>query len=424
MLIASTRLKRLQLTRVPWYACSVARLAEKGAGGLSTKPGVKVVEADVLVVGSGVAGAMVATKLSEQTTGKIVVADVGRFIPRAKKLLAYSRHKAYREDPYFENVVGGMTVHWDGIAIRFTPEDFRAKSRLGIGMDWPLSYEELEPAYQEVEERLGVSGVSDPGHPRSKPYPMPPRPMNYSSGQLREWLRSIGFNVNVSPYAINSQPYDDRSACLRCDTCRFCPTGAKYSADQTIERLIGESRIELYPDTLIYKLEHEANGSRIQLARGLSSFAPYTETEFRAKVFVVAGGFRSANLLKSSASNRYPDGLANSSSLVGRYYSGHPILYGGVDVPRKLYAGQHNEYKLYTSQFLTGPDENDVRFDLKFSVGRGKPMFTMSPDTTHFGNDMIAAWRNQLSNSKAFYFGYYEIFPEKEAGLMWGDGSI
>ena len=78
--------------------------------------------------------------------------------------------------------VGGLAMHWGGVTPRFSPEDFRTKSLFGVGTDWPISYDDLDPFYQEAEELMGVAGEQGPRtmDPRSKPFPMPALPLTYN----------------------------------------------------------------------------------------------------------------------------------------------------------------------------------------------------------------------------------------------------
>ena len=133
----------------------------------------KTIESDVVVIGAGISAAMVAEKLTEQTEAKVVVVEAGNKIfnlderfERRERFLQYGenpwpgdhiRGQTARGIQSRSMAVEGLALHWGGTTPRYSPEDFRVRSLYGIGYDWPLTYDELEPFYQEAEERLGVA---------------------------------------------------------------------------------------------------------------------------------------------------------------------------------------------------------------------------------------------------------------------------
>src|SRR5262245_57189488 len=318
----------------------------------------RVVESDVCVVGGGITAAMVCEKLTESRNLRVAVVEAGNKIfnfnerhERRRRFLDYG------ENPYPNDhirgqsgrgiqsrsmCVGGLAMHWGGTTPRFTPEDFRMKSLFGVGDDWPISYEELEPFYQEAEERIGVSGQPGPPEldPRSKAYPLPSLPLSYNLTMLKQWAEKSGIPFWPNPVAKLSQPYRGRAKCVRCDTCNVCPTGAKYSPDFTFQDLLAKKRIDLYDRTLVRKLIVAANSNRIDEAVAVDRNRPDDPVRFRAKTFVLAAGYAwSSHLLLISASDRFPKGLANRSGLVGRYLTGHRGLNAQAEVPMRLYPG-------------------------------------------------------------------------------------
>ena len=190
-------------------------------------------DADVVIVGSGVAGAMTAWKLAAQGVRNILVLEAGPRIDRAAIVRGFQQSAfldssagypnpdwAPRPDwarvndpvahasPYIENigpltlqpeflrVVGGTTWHWGGVTPRFLPVDFRLRSTYGVGVDWPVTYDLLEPYYTEAEYEIGVAGgeESSDGAPRSKPFPMPPMPLTYCDNVISGALQKEGFH--------------------------------------------------------------------------------------------------------------------------------------------------------------------------------------------------------------------------------------
>ena len=148
---------------------------------------------------------------------------------------------------------------------------------------------------------------------------MPGMPLSYSLKQIKTWGEATGIPFVVLPQAKNSIPYDGRAPCLRSDTCHICPSGARYSPDFTLQRLVQTGQVELHDHTLIRRLVLEKNNQRVEKAIGMDERNGGKSREYRARVFVIAGGRNwTPPLLLLSACSRFPDGLANSSGLVGK----------------------------------------------------------------------------------------------------------
>src|SRR3954467_1799366 len=166
----------------------------------------RALESDVCIIGSGISAAMVADRLARTTSASITVVEAGdETIPLAQRPAARERSLRYGENPWGKDhlegydvegplqsrsmMVGGLAMHWGGVTPRFSPDDFRLKSIFGVGDDWPISYDDLDPFYQEAEELMGVSGEQGPAEmdPRGKAFPLSPLPLTYNLGLLREW---------------------------------------------------------------------------------------------------------------------------------------------------------------------------------------------------------------------------------------------
>ena len=267
-----------------------------------------VVETNVCIIGAGITSAMVAERLTEETRADIVVLEAGNEIFNlSERFSRRARFLDYGENPWPDDhirgqtargiqsrsmAVGGLALHWGGVTPRFTPEDFRLRSRYGVGDDWPLDYDELEPFYQEAEERIGVAGERGPDEydVRSQPYPLPPMPLSYNLVRLKEWAEQSGIPFWANPVAKITAPYRDRQLCRRCDTCNICPTGAKYTPDITFQRLLAENRITLRPRTLVRRLELDEASDRIAEAVALDRDRPDQPVRVRADLFVLAVG--------------------------------------------------------------------------------------------------------------------------------------
>src|SRR6185436_10668712 len=171
----------------------------------------RAIESDVCIVGSGISAAMVADRLARTTSAKIVVVEAGDdTVPLAQRGAMRERFLRYGENPWGRDhlegyevegplqsrsmQVGGLAMHWGGVTPRFTPEDFRHRSTYGVGTDWPISYDDLDPFYLEAEEIMGVAGERGPAEldARAKPFPLPALPLTYNLGLLKEWATRAG----------------------------------------------------------------------------------------------------------------------------------------------------------------------------------------------------------------------------------------
>src|SRR5262245_18499361 len=303
-------------------------------------------QCDVLIVGGGISAALLAQKLAETKPGlAITVVEAGRKHFDFENRMEYrQRMLEYGENPWPGDfvkdqaaagvisrsmAVGGSALHWGGVTNRFSEEDLTLKSRYGLAVDWPLSWAELERYYCEAERRLGVSGEPSPlpEDARSEPYPMPAMPLTHNLIRLKAWAERSGIPFWSTPQAKNTVEYDGRAVCKRCNTCEICPTGARYSPDFTFQRLLANRKIQLHDGTLVRRLVTQLGKSRISRAEAVRYAKPDEAWIYEAKTFVLASGYCwTPSLLLLSASPRYPEGLANSSGLVGRYMTGHAFV--------------------------------------------------------------------------------------------------
>jgi quinoprotein glucose dehydrogenase len=391
-----------------------------------------------LIVGSGISAAMVAEKLAAERVCSIVVVEAGdESDPLATRAALRRRYLDYGESPWQKDhldgydvpgmqsrsmQVGGLAMHWGGVTPRFSPEDFRLRTLYGVHEDWPLSYDDLDPFYQEAEERLGVSGEQGPPHldPRGKPFPQPALPLTYNLERLKRWAADAGIVMWSQPSAKNSVGYRGRPPCCRNDTCfPSCPIGAKYSPDFTWNALRRDGRIELMTRTIVRRLECETGTNRIERAIAYSRERPTDSIELRAKTFVVAAGFLwSAHLLLASGSSRFPQGLANRSGTVGKYLCGHRNLSGFVSLPMELYPGINEQHSLVTKQFMRpGPLPRYLRHDLRIwesTVGQ-EPRLRDDSGKLLLGDDLLADWRRRTTTGTARVRCYYDVIPDRSS---------
>jgi glucose dehydrogenase len=404
------------------------------------------IEADVCIIGSGISAAMIAERLARTTNARIVVVEAGdEAPPLAARAAARDRFQRYGENPWGRDhldgyeidgplqsrsmMVGGLAMHWGGVTPRFSPEDFRHRSMFGVGTDWPISYEELDPFYQEAEELIGVAGEQGPPDldPRSKPFPMPALPLTYNLELLKKWAASAGIAAWSQPSAKNSVAYRGRAQCCRNDTCTpVCPIGAKYSPDFTWNALRRANRVRLVTCTLVRRLVLDAAGKSISHAVAVDRDHPEQPVELRARTFVLAAGYVwSAHLLLLS-------GIANSSGLVGKYLTGHRNVQGFVELPLRLYPGMNEQHSLVSKQFMrTKPGSEFIRHDLRIWESSSGKTARLANDKGELmlGDAILDDWRNRTRTGAARVRAYYDVIPDHSSELTldsskkneWGD---
>ncbi len=409
-------------------------------------------ESDVCIIGGGICAALLAQKLAELRPGlAITVVEAGKSIFDFENRMRYRQRLAqYGENPWPGDViedqsaqgvisltmaVGGSALHWGGTCNRFSEEDLRLRSMYGLAVDWPISWKELEKFYCEAERRMGVAGEPSPllEDRRSEPYSMPPMALSYNLRQLQVWAEKSGIPFWGTPQAKNTVPYDGRAACIRCNTCEICPTGARYSPDFTFRRLLSEKKITLDDQTLIRRLALDDVKTGVVAAQGVSHRQPEQPVEYRAGVFVVAAGYTwSPHLLLLSRCSRFPEGLANQSGLVGRYMNGHAFLSAQIEVNLKLYPGMNEHHALISRQFFRcPPDRPYVRHDLRIweSASGREPRLRAPDGRLLLGDDLLADWRARAARGAARVRAYYDVHPAPESSLTldaaarnrWGD---
>jgi choline dehydrogenase-like flavoprotein len=317
---------------------------------------------DVLIIGSGPAGAAVAdTLLKSPRQPSVLMLEAGRPVPMGDErkwwdFLLRNKEVPYKDRGDYESdfrcggsqkmdlkgsrlfAVGGTSLHWGAWMPRFQPEDFRLRSSAGIGMDWPISYNEIEPYYCKAEHFSQVAGDSTEKRPwRSRPFLFEAPPFNVSDGVVIRALCKLGFGYSHYPVCRNRESIeyrDPRSGtpytakkCESYGTCKYCPVEARYSSDQTVKRLL-----EWYPQQ--FKVLTGASARKILMSNKRKACAlEYFDDSLQqlrriefSKLIIAAGAIESPKLLLASRSRNWPQGIGNDSRHVGRNITAHLVI--------------------------------------------------------------------------------------------------
>ena len=382
-------------------------------------------EYDVCIVGSGAGGGMAAHELTKAGADVIMLEAGDWFDSEDYAMFAWSYESPRRGagtqlkpfgdfdacfggwnvegEPYTTTddtdfawfrgrMLGGRTNHWGRISLRFGPDDFRVRSIDGMGDDWPISYEEIEPYYDRIDRMIGVFGTNEgiKNEPGGINLP-PPEPRCYEH-YMKKTCDSMGIPMIPSRLSILTKPHNGRAACHYCGQCgRSCSTHSNFSTPSVLLPPALESgNLKIITGAMAREVTYE-NGK----ATGVSyvNKKDKTEHKVRARVVVLAASAcESARLLLNSKSTDFPDGLANSSGMVGKYLmdtTGSTVA--GV-IPDLMDMPPHNEdgvggMHLYIPWWL---DNSKLDFRRGYHVepwgGLGMPSYGFLNDIHKYNN--------------------------------------
>jgi choline dehydrogenase-like flavoprotein len=295
--------------------------------------------------------------------------------------------------------VGGSTLHWGALIDRLRPTDFQTASTYGIGIDWPLTYDELEPFYSRAEWEIGVSGTTHALHPpRSRDYPMPAFPLSPGDATWVAVTQRLGIEVYPCAHAINNKPYAGRSECLAYAACAGCPSGARYSADFHVKAAEESGLCTLLSETVARRIDLNGAG---EVTRIRATTLAGRDVEITARDYVIcAHAVESARLLLLS-------NCGNQSDQVGRNFMEHILVgAGGWHPHHRFYPSRIGFERLESVAFYDGPRRHQQQGGIKLSFG--------------FERDPLSAidqnvWGPQLARLDAERFGrWMEIEAQTE----------
>lgn len=287
---------------------------------------------DFAIVGTGAGGGTLAARLAERGFS-VVAFDAGRFFrplqdfasdETAQNALYWTDKRVCDGDNPIKmggnnsgKAVGGSTVHYAMVSLRFRPEWFKSRSVLGYGADWPLDWREIWHYYGEAERALAIAGPTRyPWGPKRPRYPYRAHEMNAAAWLLARGCDALGYRWTETPLATVSAPHGTSPPCVYRGFCRFgCSTNAKQSALTVwIPRAL-KAGAEIRDLAMVGRIEVDARG----LAQGVHYIREGRWRFQRARHVIVSGyAIETPRLLLNSATDHFPEGLANSSGLVGR----------------------------------------------------------------------------------------------------------
>ena len=256
----------------------------------------------------------------------------------------YTTAPGTKFDWWRARMLGGRTNHWGRISLRFGPYDFNRKSRDGLGDDWPITYDDVKPWYDETDKLIGIFGSAEnlPNEPDGIFHP-PPTPRCYELLATKA-ARKLGVTVIPSRLSIITKPHNGRAPCHYCGQCnRGCMTASNFSSTNVlIPPAQKTGRLTLITDAMAREVTVGKDG----LANGVSYIDKKTGTDkhISARIVVLAASAcETARLLLNSKSSQFPNGLANSSGTVGKYLTDTTGTDVSGFIPKMADMPPHNE---------------------------------------------------------------------------------
>jgi choline dehydrogenase-like flavoprotein len=304
---------------------------------------------DVAIVGAGASGILLAARLGEAgkkvvlleqgppfQLGDLISSDIWSRRLKAGGAPVVSEGRTPLTYNYGAGWgTGGAALHQFATWPRLHPEDFRMKSLSGRGLDWPISYEDLRPYYDRIQKEVGLSGDhrAEVWRPAGDPYPMPPLKSFRHADLLAEGFQKLGIRTAPSPAAINSVEYNGRPPCIYDGWCNAgCPIGALGNPQVTYLPRAMKAGAKILSHSYVTRVLVNARGDR---ATGVEYYDPKKQRQVQAADVIVLAAFTAHNprILFNSTTDKHPNGLANSSKLLGRYVMAHPMasIYGLFD---------------------------------------------------------------------------------------------
>ncbi|HKB09064.1 MAG TPA: GMC family oxidoreductase [Vicinamibacterales bacterium] len=307
-------------------------------------------------------------------------------------------------------MLGGRTNHWGRISLRMGPDDFRRRSLDGLGDDWPITYDELKPYYDKLDRLVGIFGSMEnlPNEPDGVFLP-PPKPRCYEL-LIKQAADKLSITCIANRLSILTQPLNGRPACHYCGQCgRGCATHSNFSSPSVLlAPASATGRLRIVTGAMAREVTTDERG----LATGVSyvNKADRRDDAVRARIVVLAASAcETARLLLNSRSGRFPDGLANSSGVVGRYLTDSTGLGVTGHIPKMEHGVAHNEdgasgAHLYMPWWLDNKSLDFPRgYHIELGGGRRMPSFGIMGGIQRFNG--VGGYGVSLKNDYRRFYG-------------------
>lgn len=312
---------------------------------------------DAVIVGSGAAGSLMAAKLAEAGK-KVVILEAGpeRKLGDLVSSGLNARRLKWAGSPVEQTGshtvgngfnsgfgTGGAALHHYAVWPRLHEEDFDMQSRYGKGLNWPVSYDDLRPWYDQIQKEVGLSGdaEAETWRPKGDPYPMGPVPVFGQGEVIARGFEKLGRKTAPLPLAVNTENYQGREACLWDGWCDAgCPIRALANPQTVYLPQAFRHGAEIRHRATVFRVDTSQKGDK---TTGVSYYDGEGQENFQPADLVVLAAFavQTPRLLLMSASSKHPNGLSNKNDMVGRYVMSHAagLIFGLFDEETQCYMG-------------------------------------------------------------------------------------
>lgn len=412
---------------------------------------------DVAIVGSGAGGGMAAKILSEQGLSVAVLEAGGDYDPALDEYRTqlrwpwesprrgantvrpfgdfdaawggwdidgepYTRKNGTGFDWFRSRMVGGRTNHWGRISLRFGPKDFKRKDIDGLGDNWPISYEDIKPYYDRVDKLIGVFGTNEGLEDDPDGFFLPPPKPRLHELYVKKGAPQVGVPVIPSRLSILTRPVNNRrGACFFCNQCnRGCNVYGDFSSGTCLlQPAMERGKVDLYTMAMVREVTTNGRGE----ATGVVYIDKRDMKEYRIDARAVALGAsacETARIMLNSKSTAHPNGLANSSGVVGRYLHDSTGADRMAILPELIDRDRYNEdgvggLHVYTPWWLDNSKLDFPRgYHLEYWGGMGMPMYG-----TGFGMDSMRQYvKDEMGNPSPN--GGYGVGLKRDIRKLWG----
>lgn len=333
----------------------------------------------------------------------------------------YTKASGTQWDWFRARMLGGRTNHWGRISLRFGPKDFKRKSLDGLGENWPIGYDDIKPFYDRVDRLIGIFGSVEGLENEPDGIFLPPPKPRLHELMIRNAALASGVNVIPSRLSILTQKInDERGACFYCSQCaRGCQVYADFSSSSVlIKPALKTGNVDVIPNAMAREVTTNENG----LATGISYVNKEDLQEYQVKgrtVILAASACETSRLLLNSKSDRHPNGLANSSNVVGKYlHDSTGSAVGGV-LPQLFGRKRYNEdgvggMHIYSPWWLDNKKMDFPRgYHIEYWGGMGQPSYG-------FGFGMQGLNGKYPVNGKTKEAGGYGASLKEDARYFYG----
>jgi len=422
---------------------------------------------DAIVVGSGITGGWAAKELTEKGL-KTLMLERGRHVEHGKDYVTEHKPESSfpfrgkgdrkriqhdqpiqsktsqlnegtkhffindRDNPYTHDKdkpyvwirghqLGGRSLIWTRQTYRWTERDFNANAADGMAEPWPISYQDIEPWYNYVEDFIGVSGEPNVSDQIPHGKLLPPMELNVAEKQLRAGIKKhySDRTLTVARQAVLTVPHKGRASCHQCGICaRGCSAGAYFSTQSsTLPAAKLTGNLTMRTDSIVHSIIYDENTDKATGVRVIDS-KTHEVTEYYSKViFLCASAFESVRLLFNSKTPRFSDGLANSSGVLGHYIMDHHFAAGAkgkMDGVDSRYFNGHRPCGIVVPRFRN-IDTKHPDFLRGYQMGGLGRQFGWSRGTEQVG--IGSDFKNQLQDPGAWQMrlsGAGECLPRYE----------